>query len=68
MQNEANSLISINDKSGSIGALVPNTRGDTYNAAMMAGVNNLAQKLNWTVYNPKEVVKRLVIYIFYSLM
>ncbi|KAL9558812.1 hypothetical protein MBANPS3_000712 [Mucor bainieri] len=54
LQNEANSLISINDKSGSIGALVPRTRGDTYNAAMMAGVSNLAQKLNWTVYNPKE--------------
>ncbi|EPB87482.1 RGC/RGC protein kinase [Mucor circinelloides 1006PhL] len=54
MQNEENSLISINDKSGSIGALVPHTRGDTYNAAMMAGVSNLAQKLNWTVYIPKE--------------
>ncbi|KAI8644223.1 hypothetical protein BD408DRAFT_401184 [Parasitella parasitica] len=61
MQNEANSLMSINDKSGSIGALVPHTRGDTYNAAMMAGVTNLAQKLNWTVYNPKEGVDGILV-------
>ncbi|KAG2235247.1 hypothetical protein INT48_004714 [Thamnidium elegans] len=52
LQNEQNSLMNINDKFGSIGAIVPNTRGDTYNAAMMAGVVNLAHKLNWTVINP----------------
>jgi hypothetical protein len=55
LQNEQNSLMSLNDKLGSVAALVPNTRGDTYNAAMMAGFSNLAHKLNWTVYNPLEV-------------
>lgn len=55
LQNEKNSLININDKLGSVGALVPNTYGDTYNAAMMAGVVSLAHKLNWTVSNTLEV-------------
>jgi hypothetical protein len=63
LQTEQNSLININDKSGSVGALVPNTQGDTYNAAMMAGVVNLAHKLNWTVSNTMEVEYNYNIFI-----
>lgn len=57
LQNEQNTLLSINDKSGTIGALIADTRGDTYSAALMAGMTSLAQKLNWTIYNQQEVTK-----------
>lgn len=55
LQSEQNSLININEKAGSVGAVVPNTRGDTYNAAVLAGVASLAHKLNWTIVNSMEV-------------
>lgn len=55
LQSEQNSLLNINEKAGSVGAVVANTRGDTYNAAMLAGVASLAHKLNWTIINSMEV-------------
>lgn len=55
LESEQNSLLNIDQKDGSVGALVPNARGDTYNAAMLSGVAALSQKLNWTIANTMEV-------------
>jgi hypothetical protein len=55
LKSEQNSLLNVNEKAGSVGALVPNARGDTYNAALLAGVAALSQRLNWTIINTMEV-------------
>ncbi|KAI8997001.1 hypothetical protein BDB01DRAFT_13819 [Pilobolus umbonatus] len=54
LQRETNSLINIDKKFSLIGTIMPNIHGDTYNSALMAGITNLAKKLNWTVSNLKE--------------
>jgi hypothetical protein len=55
LQSEQNSLTSVINMNGSVGALVTDMKGDTYNSAMMAGVYSLAQKLDWKVYNRNQV-------------
>ena len=55
MENEQTTLLPLNDKNSAVGAIVPNTRGDTYNAALMAGAQDLARKINWTISNEIEV-------------
>ncbi|KAI7854345.1 hypothetical protein BDC45DRAFT_509239 [Circinella umbellata] len=54
MENEQTTLLPLNDKNSAVGAIVPNTRGDTYNAALMAGAQDLARKINWTISNEIE--------------
>ncbi|KAI8146513.1 hypothetical protein BJV82DRAFT_710612 [Fennellomyces sp. T-0311] len=54
MENEQTTLLPLNDRTAFVGAVVPNTRGDTYNAALMAGAQDLARKLNWTIFNEIE--------------
>ncbi|KAI8379101.1 uncharacterized protein BYT42DRAFT_313184 [Radiomyces spectabilis] len=54
MQMERTTLVPLNIRDASIGAVIPNTFGDSYGASIMAGVNDLAQKLKWTVYNVIE--------------
>ena len=55
MENEQTTLLPLNDKNSAVGAIVPNTRGDTYNGALMAGAQDLARKINWTISNEIEV-------------
>ncbi|KAI9245683.1 hypothetical protein BDA99DRAFT_543582 [Phascolomyces articulosus] len=54
MENEQTTLLPLNDKNAVVGAIMPNTRGDTYNAALMAGAQDLARKINWTISNEIE--------------
>lgn len=55
MNNEQTTLLPLNDRTAFVGAIVPNTRGDTYNSVLMAGTQDLARKLNWTIFNEIEV-------------
>ena len=55
LENEQTTLLPLNDRTAFVGAVIPNTRGDTYNAALMAGAQDLARKLNWTIFNEIEV-------------
>ncbi|KAI9275752.1 hypothetical protein BDA99DRAFT_601329 [Phascolomyces articulosus] len=51
---EGHSIIPNEDLGAEIGAVLTNTEGDTYQAGIMAGVYDLATKLNWTISLTKE--------------
>ncbi|KAI9499446.1 hypothetical protein BDB00DRAFT_866325 [Zychaea mexicana] len=48
------SIIPSHDLGANIGAVIANTQGDTYQAGVMAGIYDLAGKLNWTVTPSQE--------------
>ncbi|KAI7847844.1 hypothetical protein BDC45DRAFT_336886 [Circinella umbellata] len=51
---DGNSIIPGQDLAANIGVVIINTGGDTYQSGIMAGINDLAAKLNWTVTLAKE--------------
>lgn len=57
-ENEQSTLIPLPAKEARIAAILPNAQGDTYNGAIMAGIKDLARKLNWEVLNVVEVRKK----------
>ncbi|KAF7727728.1 hypothetical protein EC973_007187 [Apophysomyces ossiformis] len=54
IQNEKSKLVPLRSTSTYISAAMSNTQGDTYNTAMMAGAQDFAHKLNWTILNRAE--------------
>jgi hypothetical protein len=61
MKNELSTLIPIKAKGEKIAAILPNAQGDTYNGAIIAGMNDLAGKLKWDLLNTVEVAMRITI-------
>ncbi|KAI8968049.1 hypothetical protein BDF20DRAFT_205332 [Mycotypha africana] len=53
-QNEQTTLIPLKEKDAKVGAIVPNSEGDSYNGAILAGFRELATRLNWHVWNVVE--------------
>lgn len=55
MDSEQTTLLPLNDRTSFMGAILPNTRGKSYNSIVMAGIEDLARRLNWTAFNEIEV-------------
>ncbi|KAI9470490.1 MAG: periplasmic binding protein domain-containing protein [Benjaminiella poitrasii] len=58
LENEQSTLIPLKIKDANIGVILPNAQGDTYSSAFMAGIKDLARKLNWNVWNAIEVKEK----------
>ncbi|ORY98558.1 hypothetical protein BCR43DRAFT_543258 [Syncephalastrum racemosum] len=54
LDSEQTTLLPLNDRTSVMGAILPNTRGKSYNSIVMAGVEDLARRLNWTAFNEIE--------------
>lgn len=55
VEDESSVLLPFQKKEASVGVILPNSHGDTYNGAIMAGIKDISKKLNWEVLNVPEV-------------
>lgn len=54
LEAERATLLPLQEISASVGAIIPNVNGDTYEASLLAGMYDLAQKLNWSIVKADE--------------